>query len=75
LHTIEPDALGNAKAITHHVRATMALPLPPGLTPKEVAFLAEMELVTVVPRQRLDSIGLLSVGRPFSCFLLACALC
>jgi hypothetical protein len=39
----------------------MALPLPPGLTPKEVAFLAEMELVTVVPRQRLDTIQLLSV--------------
>lgn len=39
----------------------MALPLPPGVTPKEVAFLAEMELVTVVPRQRLDSIKLLSV--------------
>ncbi|KAK5987964.1 DNA replication complex GINS protein PSF2 [Cladobotryum mycophilum] len=38
----------------------MALPLPPGLVPSEVAFLCEMELVTVVPRQRLDSIHLLS---------------
>ncbi|OIW28812.1 GINS complex, PSF2 component [Coniochaeta ligniaria NRRL 30616] len=38
----------------------MALPLPPGLTHAEVAFLCEMELVTVVPRQRLESIKLLS---------------
>ncbi|AEO61048.1 hypothetical protein MYCTH_2310831 [Thermothelomyces thermophilus ATCC 42464] len=42
----------------------MALPLPPGLTHAEVAFLAEMELVTVVPRQRLDSIDLLSGKTP-----------
>lgn len=40
----------------------MALPLPPGLTQNEVAFLAEMEMVTVVPRQRLDSIDLLGVS-------------
>jgi len=39
----------------------MALPLPPGLTPGETAFLAEMELVTVIPRQRLESFPLLSV--------------
>lgn len=39
----------------------MALPLPPGLVPSEVAFLCEMELVTVVPRQRLESIDLLTV--------------
>ncbi len=39
----------------------MALPLPPGPTPAEVAFLCEMEMVTVVPRQRLEAIGLLSV--------------
>ncbi|OAA60814.1 DNA replication complex GINS protein psf2 [Cordyceps fumosorosea ARSEF 2679] len=37
----------------------MALPLPNALVPNEVAFLCEMELVTVVPRQRLDSIELL----------------
>ncbi|KAF7914571.1 uncharacterized protein EAF01_000977 [Botrytis porri] len=37
----------------------MALPLPPGLTPMEVAFLCEMEMVTVVPRQRLESLDLL----------------
>ncbi|KAJ4300092.1 DNA replication protein psf2 [Collariella sp. IMI 366227] len=37
----------------------MALQLPPGLTHAEIAFLAEMELVTVVPRQRLESIDLL----------------
>jgi GINS complex subunit 2 len=41
----------------------MALPLPPGLTHAEVAFLAEMELVTVVPRQRLESIELLGVKK------------
>ncbi|KAK4032211.1 GINS complex protein-domain-containing protein [Parachaetomium inaequale] len=42
----------------------MALPLPPGLTHAEVAFLAEMELVTVVPRQRLESIDLLGGKTP-----------
>ncbi|RYO80836.1 hypothetical protein DL766_008971 [Monosporascus sp. MC13-8B] len=39
----------------------MALPLPPGLVPTEVAFLCEMEMVTIVPRQRLESMPLLSV--------------
>ncbi|KAK1993112.1 GINS complex, PSF2 component [Colletotrichum falcatum] len=42
----------------------MALPLPPGLVPAEVAFLCEMELVTIVPRQRLESIHLLSGATP-----------
>ncbi|KAJ2894467.1 hypothetical protein MKZ38_007524 [Zalerion maritima] len=42
----------------------MALPLPPGLLPSEVNFLCEMELVTVVPRQRLDPIELLSGKTP-----------
>lgn len=42
----------------------MALPLPPGLTPMEVAFLCEMEMVTVVPRQRLESLDLLGVSYP-----------
>ncbi|KAG7287537.1 DNA replication complex GINS protein psf2 [Staphylotrichum longicolle] len=42
----------------------MALPLPPGLTHAEVSFLAEMELVTVVPRQRLESIDLLGGKTP-----------
>ncbi|KAI0132690.1 GINS complex protein-domain-containing protein [Xylariales sp. AK1849] len=42
----------------------MALPLPPGLVPTEVAFLCEMEMVTVVPRQRLESIPLLSGATP-----------
>ncbi|KAK4936951.1 DNA replication protein psf2 [Elasticomyces elasticus] len=37
----------------------MALPLPPGLTPSEMAFLCEMELVTVIPRQRLEGLELL----------------
>ncbi|KPM40022.1 DNA replication complex GINS protein PSF2 [Neonectria ditissima] len=42
----------------------MALPLPTGITPSEVAFMCEMELVTVVPRQRLESIDLLSGSTP-----------
>nr|XP_036576476.1 DNA replication complex GINS protein PSF2 [Colletotrichum truncatum]KAF6783232.1 DNA replication complex GINS protein PSF2 [Colletotrichum truncatum] len=42
----------------------MALPLPPGLVPAEVAFLCEMELITIVPRQRLESIDLLSGATP-----------
>jgi GINS complex subunit 2 len=42
----------------------MALPLPPGLTPSEVSFLCEMELVTVLPRQKLEGIHLLGVSRP-----------
>jgi hypothetical protein len=40
----------------------MALPLLPGLNPLEVAFLCEMELVTVIPRQRLEAIQLLGVS-------------
>ena len=48
----------------HKPSATMALPLQAGLTPMEVAFLCEMEMVTVVPRQRLESLNLLSVGSP-----------
>lgn len=42
----------------------MALPLPPGLVPAEIAFLCEMELVTVMPRQRLERLELLGVSRP-----------
>ncbi|KAK7721278.1 DNA replication protein psf2 [Diaporthe eres] len=42
----------------------MAHPLPPGLTPAEVSFLCEMEMVTVVPRGRLDGIELLSGTTP-----------
>ncbi|KIW55688.1 hypothetical protein PV05_04419 [Exophiala xenobiotica] len=37
----------------------MAFPQPPGLLPAEVAFLCEMEQVTVIPRQRLDRLDLL----------------
>lgn len=43
-------------------QSTMALPLPLGLTPNEVAFLCEMEMITVISRQRLESLNLLSVG-------------
>ncbi|KAI1113815.1 GINS complex, PSF2 component [Nemania sp. NC0429] len=42
----------------------MALPLPSGLVPAEVAFLCEMEMITVVPRQRLESIPMLSGKTP-----------
>ncbi|KAL8758088.1 MAG: hypothetical protein Q9184_004032 [Pyrenodesmia sp. 2 TL-2023] len=42
----------------------MALPLPTGLTPPEVAFLCEMELVTVIPRQRLEGLQLLGGSIP-----------
>ncbi|KAF2101095.1 GINS complex, PSF2 component [Rhizodiscina lignyota] len=42
----------------------MALPLPRGLTPPEVAFICEMELVTVIPRQRLDALELLGGPTP-----------
>ena len=40
----------------------MALPLQPGLTPPEIAFLCEMEIVTVIPRQRLERLELLGVS-------------
>lgn len=42
----------------------MASHFPPGLLPAEVAFVCEMEHVTVVPRQRLDSIPLLGGATP-----------
>ncbi|POS85037.1 GINS complex, partial [Erysiphe pulchra] len=38
--------------------------LSPGLSPAEVAFLCEMEVVTVVPRQRLESLNLLGGTTP-----------
>lgn len=47
----------------------MAHPLPPGLTPAEVSFLCEMEMVTIVPRSRLDSIPLLSVRLLFAIYI------
>ncbi|KAJ5192271.1 hypothetical protein N7449_008413 [Penicillium cf. viridicatum] len=37
----------------------MAFPLPRGITASEIAFLAEMETVTIVPRQRLEGLELL----------------
>ncbi|MCJ1368102.1 DNA replication protein psf2 [Acarospora aff. strigata] len=42
----------------------MALPLPPGLVPAEIAFLCEMETVTVIPRQRLERLELLGGPTP-----------
>jgi hypothetical protein len=42
----------------------MAFPLPRGITPPEISFLAEMEMVTVVPRQRLEGLELLGVSFP-----------
>jgi hypothetical protein len=41
----------------------MAFPLPRGVTASEIAFLAEMETVTIVPRQRLEGLELLGVSR------------
>jgi hypothetical protein len=40
----------------------MALPQPLGLSPSEIAFLCEMEMVTVIPRQRLEGLELLGVS-------------
>lgn len=40
----------------------MAFPHPAGLLPAEVAFLCEMELVSIVPRQRLERLDLLGVS-------------
>lgn len=51
-----------ASTATRKTIYTMALPLPPGLTPAEVAFLCEMELVSVIPRQRLEGLELLGVS-------------
>ena len=42
----------------------MAFNHPPGLTPPEIAFICEMELVTIIPRQRLDRLDLLGVSDP-----------
>ncbi|RDL33737.1 DNA replication complex GINS protein PSF2 [Venustampulla echinocandica] len=42
----------------------MALPLPQGLTPLEVAFVCEMEMVTVIPRQQLKSQDLIAGPTP-----------
>jgi GINS complex subunit 2 len=39
----------------------MAFPHPIGLQSSEVAFLCEMELVTIIPRQRLERLDLLGV--------------
>ena len=44
------------------VSHAMALPFQPGLTPSEIAFLCEMESVTVIPRQRMESLELLGVS-------------
>ncbi|KKK17984.1 hypothetical protein P175DRAFT_0462103 [Aspergillus ochraceoroseus IBT 24754] len=37
----------------------MAFPLQRGITPPEISFLAEMEMVSIVPRQRLEGLELL----------------
>ena len=39
----------------------MAQPAQAGLLPTETAFLCEMELVTVIPRERFSSLKLLGV--------------
>lgn len=43
----------------------MAFPLPRGITPPEISFLAEMEMVTILPRQRLEGLELLGVSVSF----------
>jgi hypothetical protein len=63
LASIHPQLRDAAAKLQPRV-ATMALPLPPGLTPPEIAFLCEMELVTVIPRQRLEGLELLGVCVP-----------
>jgi GINS complex subunit 2 len=40
----------------------MAFPLPRGMTPAEIELIAEMEMVTVVPRQQLEGLELLGVS-------------
>lgn len=40
----------------------MAFPHSQGLLPSEVAFLCEMELVTIIPRQRFERLDLLGVS-------------
>jgi hypothetical protein len=40
---------------------TMASSRQPGLLPDEVAFLCGMELVTIIPRQRLEGLELIGV--------------
>jgi len=57
-HT-SPDRINGQEQ--HLTLYKMALPLPPGLNPPEIAFLCEMELVTVIPRQRLEGLELLGV--------------
>jgi hypothetical protein len=47
------------------LESTMAFPLPRGVTASEIAFLAEMETVTIVPRQRLEGLELLGVTSLF----------
>jgi hypothetical protein len=39
-----------------------AFPHPMGLLPSEVAFLCEMEQITIIPRQRLERLDLLGVS-------------
>ena len=40
----------------------MAHPSPGTLTPSESAFLAEMEVVTVIPRQKMPGMQLIGVS-------------
>lgn len=56
---LSPELTTQSNAFALH---TMALPFLPGLTPNEVGFLCEMEMVTVIPRQRLDALELLGVS-------------
>ena len=54
------------KRYTTNRAPSMAFPHKTGLLPAEIAFICEMELVTIVPRQRLESLELLGVSAPCS---------
>lgn len=55
---------GDNTRLEERVQSLMAFPLPRGITPPEIIFLCEMEMVTVVPRQRLEGLELLGVCPP-----------
>jgi hypothetical protein len=60
LLTIVETSNGHAYIETPYFE-TMASSRPPGLLPDEVAFLCGMELVTIIPRQRLEGLELIGV--------------
>ena len=53
-----------SRAERRPIPSSMANRIRTGLNPPEVAFLCEMELITVIPRQRLEGLKLLGVSLP-----------